>query len=140
MFPENASFRLPKRIVFPSDYHSIEHTEVLKPLRDLATTFESELFIVNVKDEKAPLVTVEEAEEGFALHGYFDEIPHHFNGKVTEKIEDGIQDYASEIGADLICMLKREHTFWEQLFSKSITKKLAFHTDLPLLVLHEPHE
>lgn len=45
--------------------------------------------------------------------------------------------YISEVGIDLIAMTRRKRNMISQLFHPSITRKILFHTDIPLLVFHE---
>jgi nucleotide-binding universal stress UspA family protein len=52
-------------------------------------------------------------------------------------IENGIDEFAVQEGAGLIVMLPQRHDFFSRLFRGSITKKLAVHAHVPLLVL--PH-
>jgi len=37
---------------------------------------------------------------------------------------------------DIICMAKSEKGFFENLISKSNTKEMAFHSRIPLMVVH----
>jgi nucleotide-binding universal stress UspA family protein len=52
-------------------------------------------------------------------------------------IENGIDEFAVQEGAGLIVMLPQKHDFFSRLFRGSVTKKLAVHTHVPLLIL--PH-
>lgn len=51
-------------------------------------------------------------------------------------IQEGILHYAQDIGADLIVVGTVHRSLLERLFHKSLTKRLTFHTSVPLLVLH----
>jgi hypothetical protein len=45
--------------------------------------------------------------------------------------------YADKIQADLILTVPRKHGLFEGLFRRSRTAKLAFHTHIPMLAIHE---
>jgi nucleotide-binding universal stress UspA family protein len=48
-----------------------------------------------------------------------------------------INDYSSDIDANLVVMLKENRHFLERLFKPSSTKKLIKEAKLPVLVFHE---
>jgi nucleotide-binding universal stress UspA family protein len=47
----------------------------------------------------------------------------------------GINEFAIEIHANMIVILPHKHTLWDSVFHESNTKKLAFHTTIPILAL-----
>lgn len=135
--PEKSTFTTPQKIVFATDNQHIEDIDVLQPLKEIAKQNKSSLAILNIQDQAPALVPVEEAEESFALHEYFTKVSHDFYFRNSKNIENAIQDFAHDKEADMIVMLKRKRTIWEELFSSRNTKKMAFHTDIPLLILHD---
>lgn len=59
---------------------------------------------------------------------------------VTEVIrgnefESSINDYHAAHKTDIVAMIKYPKGYWEKLFSKSITRKMIFHSDMPVLVI-----
>ena len=54
-----------------------------------------------------------------------------------ENVADAIEDFVSKLKIDLIVVSVKKRDFFENLFHKSISKKLACHTDIPLLALHK---
>jgi nucleotide-binding universal stress UspA family protein len=48
---------------------------------------------------------------------------------------NGINQFVDEQQVDLVITVPKEHNFFAQLFSSSHTKKLAFHSHVPILVL-----
>lgn len=50
---------------------------------------------------------------------------------------EGIHAFEIQQKIDMLVMFKRKVGFFENLFHKSITKKIAIHTHIPLLVLHD---
>jgi nucleotide-binding universal stress UspA family protein len=49
----------------------------------------------------------------------------------------GITHFAQDRDASLIMVIPKSHGFFEGLFHRSVTQKLAYHTSIPLLVMHE---
>jgi nucleotide-binding universal stress UspA family protein len=55
----------------------------------------------------------------------------------SRHVLDGIEEYADEIGADLIIVSARERSFLEEfIINPSVAKKLIVDTHVPLLVFH----
>ncbi|RPD38239.1 universal stress protein [Chitinophaga barathri] len=47
----------------------------------------------------------------------------------------GIQGYAAESNADMLLAIPGEYGFFAELFHKSITKRLAFNADVPVVIM-----
>ena len=62
---------------------------------------------------------------------------HSFHYVETEDVEVGLFQFAEKHHCDLIVMVTRHYNFWERLMHRSLTQKIALHTELPLLILHE---
>ncbi|MBS2098735.1 universal stress protein [Carboxylicivirga linearis] len=50
---------------------------------------------------------------------------------------DSLDDYIKSKETDLIAMTRRKRNMISKIFHPSITRKILFHTDVPLLVFHE---
>jgi len=48
-------------------------------------------------------------------------------------IEQGIQNFIDKNQIDMICFSIRRHTFFQQVFNKSLTKRMTYHTQIPLI-------
>jgi len=55
--------------------------------------------------------------------------------KLKTDITDDIDEFIADINADMLTMFKRDLTFFEKLFGKSVTREMAFHTWTPLLTI-----
>ena len=53
-----------------------------------------------------------------------------------ENIIEGINDYVNSNNVDVLAMAIRKRTLIDKIFSRSLTKKMAYHTKIPLLALH----
>ena len=51
-------------------------------------------------------------------------------------ITDGIDYYVNQHDIDLLVVLKQK-TYWLDIFESSVTKKLVFHEDVPMLIYHD---
>lgn len=53
-----------------------------------------------------------------------------------EKVLEGINDYICSNPVEVLAMAVRKKTLLDKIFSRSLTKKMAYHTKIPLLALH----
>ena len=55
----------------------------------------------------------------------------------SDDVEQAIIHFTEAHNTDMLAMLHYKHGFFENLFRRSLTEKLAFHIKIPLLALHE---
>jgi nucleotide-binding universal stress UspA family protein len=55
----------------------------------------------------------------------------------AKTIEEGIERTARRKKADLIAIISKKHSVFFNLFKESLTKQIAFTTDMPVLAIHE---
>jgi len=54
-----------------------------------------------------------------------------------ENVLEGINDYVNSNTVDVLAMAIRKRTLLDKIFNRSLTKKMAYHTKIPLLALHK---
>lgn len=54
-----------------------------------------------------------------------------------EKVLEGINDYINSNDVDVLAMAIRKRSLIDKIFNRSLTKKMAYHTKIPLLALHK---
>lgn len=52
-----------------------------------------------------------------------------------DDFETSLRQYCEQNEVGILCMLTYHRGFWENLFNPSLTKKMAFHTKIPLLAV-----
>ncbi len=134
---QKVKFKTPKKIVLACDYKHIKRS-ALEPLKGLASLFDSHIYILNVAPEKAPVLNdIEGAVCGLSLDHSFEKIDHSFQYTSNENIVDGINEYVSSQQMDMVVMVPRKYSLLKTFFYEPNTKKIAFHTNVPVLALHE---
>ncbi len=56
---------------------------------------------------------------------------------MEENVLEGINDFINKNETDVLAMAIKKRTLLDKIFSRSITKKMAYHTKIPLLALHK---
>jgi nucleotide-binding universal stress UspA family protein len=129
-------FREIKNIVLACDYTKTNKT-VLAPLKELAQLLKSHVYILNVVPELESVAALTKAIEGIKLDHALENVVHTFHYSRHENITEGINDFVNEKKIDMVVMIPRAHSLFQNLFHESNTKRMAFHTKVPLLALHE---
>lgn len=134
--PGNAKFIAPKEIAFPTDLNLSYNLEALHPLAEIFQHFKASLRILHINKNKED--PEEDLDESITLlKDYFTGIRSSFHYLTNKKVEDAVQCFVESRDIDLICMVAKNLNYFQQIFFHSRVEKISYHTDKPLLVLHE---
>jgi len=135
--PPEAQFTGIKNIAFTSDFKEVEKTTPAKALKEVLDIFKPFIHVVNVDSEHYVEVTdeykAERAKLETILAGYETEYYFMRQFDFVEAINQFVEDYK----IDMIFTVPKKHSFLEGLFKSSYTKKLAYHSNVPLVAIHE---
>ena len=134
--PEGASVSSIGKIAFAYDHEGIKDTDKLNILRDLVSAYNAELHILHISESMEPQQDANPKSLD-AINKKFLNAKCYHDIHLSDDVEHGIMQYADNNSIDLIAVTPREHSFIEKLFRKSVTEKLTFHSDVPLLILKE---
>ncbi|HEY8402275.1 MAG TPA: universal stress protein [Cytophagaceae bacterium] len=136
VIPQNASFNKMKEIVYATDLKN-EEAESIEFVVELARKFEANIHFVNIQKENP-----EDVKEiiSYALNNLLNESDYQnmaFHVIEDDDVINGVEFFAKQKNADLIVMGTYKRTLFQKLFHQSLSKKMAYSTQLPLLVLHK---
>jgi nucleotide-binding universal stress UspA family protein len=133
VIPEKGSIQDIKRIALASDYKHLNDISILNPMADLAKLHAAEIDIFHLSDRTE--ISEEEVEEAKLIEKYLKKIEHSYHFQISKDVEQAINEHLEERQIDMLTMIPRHHKFFERLFEKQWTKKMAFHSKTPLLAL-----
>ena len=61
-----------------------------------------------------------------------------FHTVLNKNLEESVFFFIDDQLIDVMCIVKRQLNFFEKFFTSSLSKQLAYHADVPVLVLKEP--
>jgi nucleotide-binding universal stress UspA family protein len=134
--PESSQVTKASKIFLAADLKDNKVQDALNFIKNLATDFDSKIEVMNVSESPNPTESFEIITEALEMESNFRGIKHHFNFIESSDIEKAIIDFVDEKDS-LIAVINRERSFFNRLFHKSISKKLAMHTKVPILILHD---
>ncbi len=133
--PEGYHFKGISKIGYATDL-TFNDGIIISKLLELATIFNAEVKCFHVHDSNLDT-------ENSIIDDFITQYKAEANaGKITFQLidnlnaVDGIEYFVKENDIDLLAVLK-EKKYWLDLFDTSVTKQLAFHSKVPLLVYHE---
>ncbi|SHJ35552.1 universal stress protein [Pseudozobellia thermophila] len=134
--PEDAEYKNPKEIGFPTDFQLNYNTQVMKQIRDFAVFHKSALRFLYVSSKKDGLTTSQSKNREF-LKTYFAEIEHSFHTLTGKKLDEAVQHFVESRELDMIVMVAKNLNFLERILFRPTVEKISYHTKVPFLVLHE---
>jgi nucleotide-binding universal stress UspA family protein len=135
--PENAKLKKLERISFATDFREIMNPNQLNPLFDIARKTNSPIEFVFVMRNEDGDFNEQKAKQAIELESLAEGIKTSIFIISNNDIIEGMSEYINKVKPDLLSMMSRKHNLFERLFTSSITSKLSFRTEIPLLVLDE---
>ncbi len=130
--PPNASYNGVNKILYAID-NIILDLDGCKEVLNLANELDAEVHLVHINnsDEKYPEQKIIDACQKIKPETKV--VYHEIEG---EDVSQTLSNFAQEHQMDLISLTSAKRGFFSDLFHKSITRSLAIHTDIPLLIIH----
>jgi nucleotide-binding universal stress UspA family protein len=133
--PRKVFFKPPRKLVYASDYVE-EDKLALQKVVELAGLFDSEIDFVHISksqkayDKSLHLAIVEELRPfvryekiNYVLKSYRDELAL------------GLENYLQLAKGDMLVTLSKKKSFFDEIFSKNLSKKMSYFLNKPLLVI-----
>lgn len=143
--PRSYTWKEPKNILLTTTQFETDQN-ILKGLFQLVSLFKARLHVVIFTDIDTS------GEEDFLTHkkeldNYQNVLEERYRDiKITSahlkgrEFEDTVQQYINENSIDMIAMITYKRNFLESIFHRSVTKKMAYRTQIPLLALPGTNE
>tara|TARA_R110000868_G_scaffold342697_1_gene603592 strand:- start:1164 stop:2033 length:870 start_codon:yes stop_codon:yes gene_type:complete len=131
--PANFKFETPHEILFPTDYEINYSKEHLKPLIEITSLYISRLHVLNVSFGYE--LSAEQEKNKKKLKSYFKNKAYLFHSVASESIQEAISDFQLKTRINLLVMINNKHSFFENLFFKSVINQIGFHLNIPFLLI-----
>tara|TARA_R110002049_G_scaffold14471_1_gene61085 strand:- start:7388 stop:8236 length:849 start_codon:yes stop_codon:yes gene_type:complete len=131
--PFDFDFKLPKKILFPTDYEIEYNLDLIKEVLFLAGVHKSTLEIMHVRSGYE--LNEAQKKNKNKLDHLLSETVHKFHELPDQGIIEAINNIQSELHPQMLVMVKNKHSFLENLFLKPVINQIGFHTSIPFLVL-----
>lgn len=126
--PQDYSFKQPQKICYACDFKNMD-ASINDDLQKIISISKAQLHILNI----GATLDVENMKNSFAN---LSPILHQV---AQEDIDSAIASFINEHDMDWLIVVPHKHSFFGQLFHKSVTKALIKTSHIPVLALHEQH-
>lgn len=135
--PQYFEYTSPNEIAFATDFNRFYTKSELQPLLDMANVFNATIRIVHVQYKIITLTELQQFNLSM-LRKYLANVEHYVH-TVSElnSISKTLEVFAEELDVHLLAMLNYQHSYLEKITREPVVKRLAFHTQIPLLVIPE---
>lgn len=137
IIPPEAKFREIKNVAFTSDFKNVEGTTPALFIKSVLNLFHPQLHIINVDSSHYVSLTEEFQEERSKMLSMFEEFRPEFYFIGMNDFHEAINQFVYDKNIDLIVTVPRYHSFLSHIFKSSHTKKLVYHSSVPILAAHE---
>lgn len=134
--PKEHDFKKLETIIFPTEFTHFFKKGSLHFLLELAKNWRSRIAVLHVAQQF--MLTKAQEQNKKVLGNRLADVGHSFHEEtIKSTVANAITDYTMATGADMIALVRYHHTFLEGLTEEPVVKKVAFSTEVPLLVLPE---
>lgn len=137
IIPPDAKYRKIQNVVLASDFKEVDMTIPLAPLKATLDLFKPALHIVNVDHEHYVELTDEYKAERAKLEKMLADYKPEFYFIRQYDFFDAISQFTTDKNIDLIVIIPRNTSYLSNLFKTSHTKKLAYHSHVPIVAIRE---
>jgi nucleotide-binding universal stress UspA family protein len=127
--PEDATYKTFKNVVFATNLDQFD--KELKIMLPYLKVFDATLHVLHVAPKgKDTEQLTENVKKQLKKADYRKST---VTIKTGDKIDLAIDKFVAEIKPDMLTMFTTEHGFFDKLFNRSLTRKMAFQSNVPLL-------
>ena len=137
IIPPDAVYNGISNVAFASDFKNVENTTPSALIDSVLEMFNPKLHIVNVSSEHYVSLTTEMQEEKEKLRTMFSEFPPEFYFITMNDFFEAIDNFVKDYKIDVLITVPKHQSNSNSLFKSTHTKRLAYHSHIPILAAHE---
>ncbi len=136
--PFNAVYKSIQSVVFATDLNKLHNVKMLDFLKNLLIRRSATLSIFHVEKSISRVKLEDRNDQRELLIKYFEDVDVEYETLENEDTVEGVNEYIKKHKqADILVMVPRRKNFFEKIFTKNVAKKVAYHSHVPMLTLHE---
>ncbi len=133
--PMEVEFKKLDSIMFAADFEPLGTPfESFEFFKDLVKRFKAKLQVLRVYESEKQMAG-ENALQDSIIHKYLERVEHEHYPVVNGDIYEGIISFIDQKAPDMVVMIPRDKNFIEKIFNSSLTRKMTYEANVPLLIL-----
>jgi len=137
IIPPDAGFTRIKNVAFASDFIDVENSTPAPLIRAILELFNPKLHVVNVNPEHYVSVSDEGKDQKEKLAAMFPEFEKEFYFIGMYDFHEAIHSFLTDYHIDMLITIPRHLSGKSGLWKSSNTRKLAYHSHIPILAAHQ---
>jgi len=133
--PENAPKFSFENVALATDLVPIPDTTIFNAFLTLCQNYASKIDVVYI--EQSNISEIEKHTEKDNITDLLKKNNPSFHLIINASIIDGLNKFVEENNSNILGLVSRKYSFFDNIFHKSITNKLTCHTKLPIFVIKE---
>lgn len=137
IIPPDATFTEIKNVAFASDFEDVENSTPAALINSVLEIFNPKLHVVNVNPEHYISINEKCQTQKEKLAEMFAPYEKDFYFITMYDFQDAISNFLTDYQIDMLITIPRHHTGHSGLWKNSNTRKLAYHSHIPILTAHQ---
>lgn len=140
VIPYEYNWKAPQKALLATSFFE-EDSNVLNPIAGLMTVYNLMLHVAVFTDEDTA-DAAQFMENSMNIDHYGTKLQRKLNTTSViashlsgHKFEDALQDYIKDHDIDILAMITYQRSLWDRVFHPSTTRRMSYHTTIPLLVI-----
>lgn len=134
--PAEAKYATVKNIMLASDFKKVAETMPLQLIRSFLNATNAKLYVLNIFEGDKE-ISSDKTYQKELLNSLLKEYKPEIYFESNDSFMNGINDFVETNRIDMIITIPKRHSFFEGLFKERHIKALAFHSQVPLMYIHE---
>ncbi|HEY0669066.1 MAG TPA: universal stress protein [Sphingobacteriaceae bacterium] len=139
IIPPKAIYEPVMSAVFACELNQVEKIPV-NTIRTFIRELQCKLFILNIDKHSEDQLNTDQILQMSKLHELMDDTHPEYHYTNNRNIDEGISQFCEKHQAGVLILIHKKYGFLHKLLHSSITRKMATHAAIPLLVLKETSE
>jgi nucleotide-binding universal stress UspA family protein len=135
--PPNATFKKIENVLLATDFKEVQKSVPVAAIKSVLNLFNPILHIVHAGEDKSIEEKKGFPEEKAWLEQAFTEYDPDFYFIRSNDFLEAISNFTADHYIDIIVTVPKDHSFLSSFYKASHTKKLAYHSHIPILAIHE---
>ena len=137
IIPPDAVYDGINNVAFASDFKNVEDITPSVLIESVLGIFNPKLHIVNVSSEHYVSLTTEMQEEKEKLRNMFSHFSTEFYFITMNDFYEAMDNFVKDYKIDVLITVPKHQSNSTSLFKSTHTKRLAYHSHIPILAAHE---
>lgn len=138
LVPKDTNFKDIKKVLFATNKYITSEEPMIRKLVQVLSGYRPEIHFVQIQNDIFNYFNLENEEH--ELLDLFKKVAPQLTFKITKLKNDhameSLFEYAKEEGIDLVTLVTEHRSMLQQLFHRSMTKRMILNSPIPLLVMH----